>query len=201
MAAGGRDFERALGAFLALDVGEVESDASCLEDFRLRPPLGGVQDRQDEIQAFFQAIARESAQSRDCFEPTAIGQRGHKTPNRLRVRGRRISGHSQALDGFDIAAVHCTMRLSRNERYKFSELVSIHGISFKLLTPLEARLCIEARLCMRSGRPRPSCPETDLGRQHPVRRFARAKATGPGPARNARGGLFGIAVTNWLLVL
>jgi hypothetical protein len=37
MAAGGRDFERALGAFLALDVGEVESDASCLEDFRLRP--------------------------------------------------------------------------------------------------------------------------------------------------------------------
>jgi hypothetical protein len=37
VAAGGRDFERALGAFLALDVGEVESDASCLEDFRLRP--------------------------------------------------------------------------------------------------------------------------------------------------------------------
>jgi hypothetical protein len=37
VAAGGCDFERAFGAFLALDVGEVERDASCLEDFRLRP--------------------------------------------------------------------------------------------------------------------------------------------------------------------
>ena len=37
VAAGRGDFERALGAFLALDVGEVERDASCLEDFRLRP--------------------------------------------------------------------------------------------------------------------------------------------------------------------
>jgi hypothetical protein len=37
VAASGRDFERALGAFLALDVGEVDSDASCLEDFWLRP--------------------------------------------------------------------------------------------------------------------------------------------------------------------
>ena len=37
VAAGRRDFERALGAFLALDVGEVERRAVGFEDFRLRP--------------------------------------------------------------------------------------------------------------------------------------------------------------------
>ncbi len=37
MTAGGRDFERTLGAFLTLDVGEIEPRASHFEDFRLRP--------------------------------------------------------------------------------------------------------------------------------------------------------------------
>ncbi len=37
VAAGRRDFERALGAFLALDVGEVVRGAGDLEDLRLRP--------------------------------------------------------------------------------------------------------------------------------------------------------------------
>ncbi len=37
MAAGGGDFERALGAFLAFDVGEVERQALDLANFRLRP--------------------------------------------------------------------------------------------------------------------------------------------------------------------
>ena len=37
VAAGGGDFERALGAFLALDVGEVDCWAVHFEDLRLRP--------------------------------------------------------------------------------------------------------------------------------------------------------------------
>ncbi len=37
MAAGGRDFERALGALLALDVSEIERGSLAFEDFRLRP--------------------------------------------------------------------------------------------------------------------------------------------------------------------
>ncbi len=37
MSAGGRDFVRALGAFLTFDVGEIEHRAARFEDFRLRP--------------------------------------------------------------------------------------------------------------------------------------------------------------------
>ncbi len=37
VAAGGRDFERALGAFLTFDVGEIGHHARGLEDLRLRP--------------------------------------------------------------------------------------------------------------------------------------------------------------------
>ena len=37
MSAGGCDLERALGAFLALDVGEIEHRARCFKDLRLRP--------------------------------------------------------------------------------------------------------------------------------------------------------------------
>ena len=37
MAAGGRDLQRALGAFLALDVGKVERGVGNFENFRLRP--------------------------------------------------------------------------------------------------------------------------------------------------------------------
>jgi hypothetical protein len=37
MAGGGGDFERALGAFLAFDIGKIERRSACFQNYRLRP--------------------------------------------------------------------------------------------------------------------------------------------------------------------